>query len=112
MHRTQNWWNKFITVEMAIGMLSAAAFTGGVYMSLTKDVEAADEKVEGVVIQVEEVKKQLSQVGNTVELIKQKQTDLSDKTAEIERKMDRRAEILDAKLDSINRLIIERNRNE
>lgn len=79
---------------------------GGIYWSLVSKVDANEEKIDSALQQVQIVNNNMGQLSQSIAVMTSQQTSLSIKTDQIESKMDRRAEILDDKLDKMTRLIM------
>lgn len=102
------WWQKLISLQLVVGIISGSFVAGGIYISLVKRVDAAEERLITVTSQVSHVGVDANDIKVKLETMAEKQSNLTKKTDDIERKMDRRAEVLDEKLDNLTRLIIER----
>ena len=79
---------------------------GGIYWSLVSKVDANEEKVDSALTQVQAINGSMSLMSQNIAVMTAQQTNLSVKTDQIETKMDRRAEVLDDKLDKMTRLIM------
>lgn len=102
------WWQKLISLQLVVGIISGSFVAGGIYISLVKQVDASETKIEDVTAQVSTIGSDVNEIKVQIGTMSEKQASISKKTDEIERKMDRRAEVLDEKLDNLTKLLIER----
>ena len=104
--RDAAWWLKIFSAEMGFSIVAGAFMAGGIYWSLVGKVDANEEKIDSALQQVQIVNNNMGQLSQSIAVMTSQQTSLSIKTDQIESKMDRRAEILDDKLDKMTRLIM------
>jgi len=104
--RDAAWWLKIFSAEMGFSIVAGAFMAGGIYWSLVSKVDANEEKIDSALQQVQIVNNNMGQLSQSIAVMTSQQTSLSIKTDQIESKMDRRAEILDDKLDKMTRLIM------
>ena len=100
------WWLKIFSAEMGFSIVAGAFMAGGIYWSLVGKVDANEEKVDSALTQVQAINGSMSLMSQNIAVMTAQQTNLSVKTDQIETKMDRRAEVLDDKLDKMTRLIM------
>jgi outer membrane murein-binding lipoprotein Lpp len=108
--RDAAWWLKIFSAEMGFSIVAGAFMAGGIYWSLVSKVDANEEKIDSALQQVQIVNNNMGQLSQSIAVMTSQQTSLSIKTDQIESKMDRRAEILDDKLDKMTRLIMGQHR--
>jgi len=108
--RDAAWWMKIFSAEMGFSIVAGAFMAGGIYWSLVSKVDANEEKIDSALQQVQIVNNNMGQLSQSIAVMTSQQTSLSIKTDQIESKMDRRAEILDDKLDKLTRLIMGQHR--
>jgi len=104
--RNAAWWLKIFSAEMGFSIVAGAFMAGGIYWSLVGKVDANEEKVDSALTQVQAINGSMSLMSQNIAVMTAQQTNLSVKTDQIETKMDRRAEVLDDKLDKMTRLIM------
>ena len=104
--RDAAWWLKIFSAEMGFSIIAGAFMAGGIYWSLVGKVDANEEKVDSALTQVQAINGSMSLMSQNIAVMTAQQTNLSVKTDQIETKMDRRAEVLDDKLDKMTRLIM------
>ena len=104
--RNAAWWLKIFSAEMGFSIVAGAFMAGGIYWSLVSKVDANEEKVDSALTQVQAINRSMSLMSQNIAVMTAQQTNLSVKTDQIETKMDRRAEVLDDKLDKMTRLIM------
>lgn len=83
---------------------------GGIYWSLVSKVDANEERIDDALEQVQSINGNMNLMSQNIAVMTSQQTSLSIKTDQIEAKMDRRAEVLDDKLDNMTRLIMGQHR--
>ena len=104
--RDAAWWLKIFSAEMGFSIVAGAFMAGGIYWSLVGKVDANEEKVDSALTQVQAINGSMSLMSQNIAVMTAQQTNLSVKTDQIETRMDRRAEVLDDKLDKMTRLIM------
>lgn len=104
--RNAAWWLKIFSAEMGFSIVAGAFMAGGIYWSLVGKVDANEEKIDSALVQIQAINGSMSLMSQNIAVMTAQQTNLSVKTDQIETKMDRRAEVLDDKLDKMTRLIM------
>jgi len=95
---------------MGFSIVAGAFMAGGIYWSLVGKVDANEEKIDSALEQVQSISGSMNLMNQNIAVMTAQQTNLSVKTDQIEVKMDRRAEVLDDKLDKMTRLIMGQHR--
>jgi len=108
--RDSTWWLKIFSAEMGFSIVAGAFMAGGIYWSLVGKVDANEEKIDSALEQVQSISGSMNLMNQNIAVMTAQQTNLSVKTDQIEVKMDRRAEVLDDKLDKMTRLIMGQHR--
>ena len=104
--RDAAWWLKIFSADMGFSIVAGAFMAGGIYWSLVGKVDANEEKIDDALAQVQSINGNMNLMSQNIAVMTAQQTNLSVKTDQIEIKMDRRAEVLDDKLDKMTRLIM------
>ena len=101
---------KFISIEFITSVTTSIVLVATMYVNLTRDVKAADEKVSTVTNEVKEITDGVQSIKTDVEVLKSEQKTLISKTDIIEKKMDERSKETENQFNRIFDLIIERTR--
>jgi len=106
------WWQKLISWELIVGAIYSSFIAGGIYMGMVERAKATDAKVEVATAQVVAIGPVVTQMRSDLAVMSTTQKNLEAKTDSIEKKMDRRNEVLDEKFAELTKLIIERTDNK